>query len=515
MQHPVEKKVREYIMQQHLLEPGSRIVIGLSGGADSVCLLRVFCGLREELELSLLAVHVHHGIRGRSADEDAWFSEKLCKQMDVPFRLICTDVPALAAEQGCSIEEAGRTLRYEAFEQIRAAEDFDVIAAAHHADDNAETVLLNLCRGTGPAGLCGMSPASGRIIRPLLCVQRYEIEDYLREIDQEWRTDETNADLSYRRNRIRHAVMPQFSAVNPQTVSHINETARILRESEAYLMRQTREAAARCLREVPDERGRDAPADGPTQADLTVRKDDPSRADFTASTGRKDPQRSRWKSVDIIIENLHAEDPLLQERVLLYAMERVCGSRRDLGQVHVRSLLELAKLQSGRRIDLPYGMRAQRIYDVIRIQRQCTAGTDGSCAEETVIDLTAVRENGPLRVKCAGYALEFSVFSAQDADLAALTRENPYTKYVDCAKIKNRLAVRFCRPSDEMTINAAGHRKTMRRYLIDEKVPQPDRARTAVVADGSSIVWVIGGRIGCDYRLTDETRQILKMEISL
>ena len=471
------RKIENFIADGGLICPGERILIALSGGADSVCLLRVLCTLREKEQLTLMAVHVQHGIRGETAQADAAFCETLCRTLDVPFRRIDADIPALAAATDRSVEEAGRTFRYATFEELRAAEGFDRIAVAHHADDNAETMLLNLCRGTGVAGLCGMAPVSGRLIRPLLCVYRDEIEDYLRRIGQPWRTDETNEDLSYARNRIRQQVLPQMKQINPQASAHLNRTAQILRETEEYLARQVRDAQMQCLQTV-----RAADGDGQT--------------------------------VDINLKVFRSFDPLIRKRILLGAMEQVCGCRKDLAAVHAEALEDLTELPSGRRIDLPYGMRAQRIYDTLRIT--VSSGENApDPGPADVFDPAALVPGASGRVCCNGLRLVFSCLDAEDVDFAALVSEKTCTKYVDCDKIKGRLTVRGVRTGDTVAIDAAGHRKAVRRVLIDEKVPLPERGNVTVAADGDRIVWMSTGRIGYEYRLTAETKRILEIRTEL
>ena len=222
-----EKRIRSRISDLEMLPSrGGRVLAGVSGGADSVCLLLVLAALREDLDFDLRAIHIHHGLRER-AGEDLTFTQDLCAGLQVPCRTRYVDAAAYAAGHGLGVEEACRILRYQCFEQACLEWEAEGpgpdgqngscrIAVAHHMEDQAETVLFHICRGSSIAGLRGMLPVSGRLIRPLLEETRDQIETYLREKGQTWRTDETNLDPSYTRNRLRLQILPLLEQyVNP------------------------------------------------------------------------------------------------------------------------------------------------------------------------------------------------------------------------------------------------------------------------------------------------------------
>ena len=194
-------KVYRYMKSCHMIPPGRRILVAVSGGADSMCLLEVLRVLQERAELKIRVLHVHHGLR-ESAEDDLQYVAKYCKEAGIPFQAVRVDAAGYAAANGLSVEEAARHLRYEALE--KAAKEWDTqadhsecrIAVAHHIEDQSETVLFNLVRGSRLTGLRGMLPVNGRIIRPLLCCSREEIESYLMEHGITWREDETNEDYS-------------------------------------------------------------------------------------------------------------------------------------------------------------------------------------------------------------------------------------------------------------------------------------------------------------------------------
>ena len=234
--------VRRWMEQEELIQPGDFVLAGVSGGADSVCLLLLLLQLRESMGFSLGAVHVEHGIRGEESDRDAAFVEALCAGDGIGCRVYHVDAPMLAREEGIGLEEAARRLRYECYlqEAGRVGAARVKVALAHHAEDLAETVLFQLVRGSGVQGLGGM-PAKRKLaegvwlVRPLLSVSREQVEEYLQVCGQSYQTDSTNGDLAYSRNRIRHAVLPQLVSVNSQAVQHICQSAAQLSDLCDYL----------------------------------------------------------------------------------------------------------------------------------------------------------------------------------------------------------------------------------------------------------------------------------------
>ena len=226
--------------------PRDLVLVALSGGADSTALLRSLAVCREEGEIcGLFAAHLNHGIRGESANRDQRFCEALCADLNIPFATETIDVPTIAKARGQSLEQAAREVRYAFLEQARESFHADFIATAHHRDDQAETLLLHLIRGSGTSGLCGMRPVNGRIIRPLLSVSREQILSYLAELNQPYCVDETNAAGDAQRNRIRNEIMPLLRTMNPNVASAISRTAALVSEDEAYLTQLSLEAEER------------------------------------------------------------------------------------------------------------------------------------------------------------------------------------------------------------------------------------------------------------------------------
>ena len=228
-------EVRRFIEDKQLLKNGDSVLVALSGGADSVALLHVLNSLKEEWNITLFAAHFHHGVRGEEADRDEHFCKALCERYGIPFFCEKADVPSIARESGESVELCGRRLRYRFLDKTVRDIGGAKIATAHHSDDNAETVLWNLTRGTGLAGLAGIPIKRDNIIRPLLCCTRAGIEAYCAENHLDHVTDSTNLSDDYTRNKLRHQVMPVLRELNPSVGESIGRMTAILREADEYL----------------------------------------------------------------------------------------------------------------------------------------------------------------------------------------------------------------------------------------------------------------------------------------
>ena len=225
-----------YIRKHGMIRAGDTVITGVSGGADSVCLLFILSKLQKKLGFEIKACHVNHGIRGEAADADEAYVKQLCENLRIPCRFFHENVEWIAKKRKQSPEEAGRMVRREAFETMCREDGGTKIATAHHRDDNAETVLLNIARGTGLKGLCGIRPVQGKWIRPLLGLDREQIENLLTEQGIRWCTDATNEEDAYTRNRIRHNILPVLkSQVNEGVVRHLEELSVQAQEVWEYL----------------------------------------------------------------------------------------------------------------------------------------------------------------------------------------------------------------------------------------------------------------------------------------
>ncbi len=334
----VRNRVKKYIIEESLIPPGAHVLLGLSGGADSVCLLWLLKSLEEELSFTLHALHVQHGIRGEEAERDLRFSREMSAALSVPFHAVHLDVPTYAEKHGLGLEEAARLLRYRALEETlqdwlsaeKAAPETGRIAVAHHQEDQAETVLHNLIRGTGLRGLGGMQPRQERLIRPLLAVTREEILGELSAAGLSYVTDSSNGELCYTRNRLRQRVLPELRELNSRAAEHISAAAELLREADALL----REQAASW---VLQQREAAPPED---------------------REGRKSEAGDVLTELRVPLPALRREKPLLRRYIFMAMLDDMNTPRKDWGAVHLRALETLLFRQGGAHLDLPCRMSA-------------------------------------------------------------------------------------------------------------------------------------------------------------
>lgn len=457
------EKVENYIRQWKMLEKGDKVVVGLSGGADSVCLFLILEELRKKIGFEILAVHVNHGIRGEEAKADEEFVKTLCEKKEIPCRSVSVDIPKMAVECRMSEEEAGRTARREIFEQ--AAEEWGGtrIALAHHQDDNAETFFLHLARGSGLRGLGGIYPVNGMYIRPLLCVGRKEIEDYLKGREMPYCIDATNMEDAYMRNRIRNHVIPYFKEnINEKTVEHMNRSMDQLREIWDYMERQTESAYQIC----------------------------------TDQNGEK---------ICIHADAYHRQERLIRKMILRKALALVAEHEKDLEQVHVEKLEGLFEKQVGKRLDLPYGVCACRTYEGIELKRK---KKDTELAEEEKnLDLKQVSG----KISYGKWEISYRIFEKEEC--RCQIPKKTYTKWFDYGIIKSSLYIRTRQAGDIIVIDEKGHQKKLKNWFVDEKIPKEVRDSQLLLAENNEILWVLGHRMSQAYQVKQSTKWILQIEV--
>ena len=457
------KKVRDYMREHEMTAPGDAVIVALSGGADSVCLLTVLKQLATP-EFLLRAVHVHHGIRGAEADRDEAFAQKLCESLSVPLCVAYCHVPAYAAEHGLSEEEAGRILRYQVLEKEAGKWERELpagsrvkIALAHHRDDNAETILHHLLRGSGLTGLAGIRPVQGRRIRPLLCVGREEIRAYLEAGHISWCEDSTNQSPDYTRNRIRSQVLPLLkTAVNEQAEEHILQAGQIIGQADAYLRQQAEEI---------------------WQEAVCGQEEDLAAIPLTAFA--RQPE-------------------ILKTYLIRHMLDQLHPGWKDISSRHFTAIAELAGKPVGSRLDLPGGLMARTGYETLEIVRK---------TEREVSVKTESGADGEIHGRQTVPELHMTVFSRQkDQEIP----KNQYTKWFDYDKIKGTLSVRTRRTGDYLILPSGGS-KTIARYMIDEKIPKEKREQILLLAEGSHVLWVVGFRISEYYKIEEHTENILQV----
>ncbi|MGO5337981.1 tRNA lysidine(34) synthetase TilS [Bilifractor sp. LCP19S3_H10] len=500
------RKADAYIRRFHMIDEGDVVIAGVSGGADSVCLLLVLDALREKRSFHLAAVHVNHNIRGTDADADEEYVRTICREIKIPLYVYSFPVTEIARREKRGLEETGRLLRQQAFRdalckaerlflseetgeradnpkrrrvtEVRgrggAAEGVK-IALAHHANDLAETALFQAVRGSSLAGLAGIRPVSRiggawedarteelTVIHPLLFVRRWEIEEWLREQNICWRTDATNLDEEYSRNCLRQRVIPYLEEhLNPEAVRHIRELAEDAAEADEYLHAEARKRESELV-EVG------------------------SNSDGGVIVFLKDA--------------VMQEAEVIQRYILMDALEMVSGRKKDLGREQLRQLRELFDMSVGKGVDLPYGVRAVRRYDGIRLVR---GGAE--LAKSAAVPVT-----GEGTFFFRGWKFTCRRMRGYPGAEKKIPL-NRYTKYFDYDKIGNNIVFRTRLAGDRIAVTDTGQTKKLKDYFINEKIPRDERGEIPLLASGQRIFWVVGGRISGDCRITDKTKNILEI----
>lgn len=562
------EKILFYMKRYHMIPENKNIVVGLSGGADSVCLLYVLAALRKKLGLQLCAVHVHHGLRGVEADADEAYVRDICRAWDVPLKAMRIDAAALAKQWGIGCEEAGRRARYEIFEEClqEMGGCRGAIAVAHHRDDCAETLLFHMFRGTGLDGMAGIRPVrkterESMIIRPLLETGKTEIESFLQEKGISWRIDSTNTGEDYTRNRIRNRVLPYAEKeICSGAGAHLAKEAQLLAETADFVRSCTRQALERCRVEADDLK---ANACGIEIVEHVGQREG------TAEYKRYDKQTI----IKLNIELLQQEDIFLQKQCVRECLLEI-GTGRDLTAAHIEAVRHLVgtDCQSGRKLRIPAcQLEVERQFGLLvfrRLERQQDASPeqqgvspeqqDASPEQQDALpeqqdasleqqfdrgrqvglqtpELPLPEHSSELHVPGMGVVsvryLQRDELTAGEKKAAAGEKntaageessaaagaflknipQKKYTKWLDYDKIIQSVVFRTRRSGDYLTIDDNFSKKSLKKYMIEEKIPANERNSMLVLADGNHIIWVPGGRISTYYRVTEQTKVILEV----
>ncbi|MGQ9628741.1 MAG: tRNA lysidine(34) synthetase TilS [bacterium] len=418
-----------------MLAPGDRVVLGVSGGPDSIAMLYIFKEtLAPRYDLSLCVAHLNHGIRP-SADYEEDFVRSTSRDLGLEFFSRRVDVPGEARSRRRSIEEAGRDARYAFFNDIFSQFGGTKIALAHTADDNIETLLIRLLRGAGSKGLCGIPPVRGHIIRPLIEVFRSEVEAFLKVRNLSYCLDESNSDTTYLRNWVRLELIPLLSRCNLRIRETLVRTGEILRGEDDFL-----ESVAE-----------------------------------SALGGVRRPAGREELALDIAsLRGLHRA---IQRRVIRKAISLVKGDLRRMEYGHVENIIALMGERTGASVNLPDGLLAERSYKHIILRASDSGGVPHFAYPLSV----------PSRVSVAELGVDVTAEIVSERE-----REGEDVAYFDYDRLAQPLILRNRRPGDRFRLD--GGRKKLKDYFIDEKVERRGRDRILLLASGDEIVWVVGFR---------------------
>lgn len=487
------EQVWQYVQLHCLLTPGDAVVVGVSGGPDSVCLLHILTRLRERCPLRLTVAHLHHGARERDADADAEFVARLAAEWGIPYVIDRQDVPALARMHRLAFEEAARRVRYAFLARVAEQIGARKIAVGHTADDQAETVLMHFLRGSGLAGLRGMLPltplseyhllepfrgADARkvtevgeyvIIRPLLATPRADVERYCSIHNLATRFDYSNLDRTFYRNRLRHELLPILATYNPAIRTRLCNMAEVIAADYA-LLTQVCDQAWACV----------------------VRAESACRITFDLVA---------WRALPLA----------LQRALLRRAGYRLRSALRDLDFVHIEQARRVALEGTvGAQATLPAGLVVRVGYDTLDVEDADTF--------PLLPDYPVLRSGEPIAVCLPGltalpdseWALQAEVLERWDMEIIE-SNTDPWTAYLDIDRLEMPLILRVRQPGDYFCPHGMeGHRVKLSAFFINRKVPRAWREHLPLLVAGDKIVWVCGYRLADHAAVTPLTKHVAR-----
>lgn len=457
-------KVLTYIRENNLIESGDRILVALSGGPDSVCLLDILIKLKETLNIEIGAAHLNHMLRGDDALGDEDYVRKICKDLDIPCYIKQVDINKYAKENKLSSEMAGRSARYDFFDEIISKHGFNKIATAHNANDQAETILFRLMRGTGLEGLGGIKVSrDNKIIRPILCLSRDEVEAYIEKEGLNPRIDKTNFEKIYNRNKIRLDILPYIKEhFNADIVHTLNRMSALLQKDNEYLEKEAERYYEKyCLKE---------------------------------------------EKHFILKNQLFNEEEAITSRVIRNALVEYSKSNYDFEMKHISEINYLAKKNSGKRVDLPNNIYAENIYGDIYIKKRIKKQKLDT-QNEIVINKNDIDGK---KVEFYNYKIEFSVIDNKDN---TSYKKDSLKKFFDFDLIENSIVIRKRKDGDKMVPLGMKGSKKIKDIFINSKIPKEQRDFIPIIEFDNKIAWLTGIKVSEDYKVSKNTKNILMIFI--
>lgn len=445
-----------------LFKEGENILIGVSGGHDSVVLLHILKDIAKDKGYKLHIAHINHGVRGEEADGDEEYVRKLAETYGIPFYVKKADMNRYAKERNLSSEEAGREIRYSFFREILKTElKTGKIAVAHNKNDQAETLIMRIMRGTGIDGLKGMDFANGDVARPLLDVSRTEIEKYCEEHGLEPRVDRTNLENIYSRNKVRLELIPYIEDnFNPNITETLCRMSEVMRRDSDFLQ----DTAVKAYESV-----------------VLCEKND---------------------AIVLDNEKFKLLDTAIKYRVARMAIFKLAGDLEGIEEKHIRILAEFSEVsKTGKNIDLIKGIRAKITYGELSIEKS---------EKKSVIRYNYKVEVGEsLELKELGSTLNSKVV---EIDSFEGESKETYSACFDYDQISGDIFIRNRLPGDKVKFLGMNGRKKLKDYFIDEKIPQVEREMTPLIEIDGEIAWIVGNRVTGKAKITANTKRVLLLE---
>ncbi|MFD3155551.1 tRNA lysidine(34) synthetase TilS [Haloimpatiens sp. FM7330] len=454
-------KVLETIKVNNMFAKGDKVIVAVSGGPDSMCLLHMLYNIKNQLDISIVVAHLNHCLRGKDADEDEKCVEKFCEKVGVKFFSKRVDVNKLANDKNISCELAGREARYQFFHEVKDKTKAQKIAVAHNANDKAETVIMRIIRGTGLDGLSGIKPIRDNVIvRPIINLTRQEIEEYCKQNNIDTRIDKTNLENIYSRNKIRLELIPYIEKnFNKDIINTINRFSEIVSKDNEYLEKLAND---------------------------------------------KYEMYCNFKNGKIIInKQIFYEDEAILTRVVRICLLKIKGNLYNLEKKHIYDILKIQKHSTGKKINLPGNLIVTNNYGDIYIYNKQDMNFDSN--EQVRINLNSKQYINNLSININTCIEENNINIKYES--------NEYIKYFDFEKIQGDILLRFRRKGDRFTPLGMKGSKKLKDLFMDLKIPKDERDRIPLICFGNNIGWVVGYRISEKYKIDRNTRKILKIHI--
>jgi tRNA(Ile)-lysidine synthase len=469
--------------RQGMVRAGDRIGVAVSGGADSVALLLLLLELREKLGVVLSVAHFNHKLRGKASDADENFVAKIAARHSLEFHSASVDVAKKARKERANLEDAARRARYDYFHALVDSGTCTRIAVAHTADDQAETVLAHLLRGTGLAGLGGIHPTAGPIVRPLLTIRRHELRTYLRGKKQAWREDRTNRDIKRMRARIRTKLLPLLEKqFQPAIVNHLATLADLAREDEAFLQSQAELRALALAKE--------------TQEAVRI----PAREIAWPEFESRSPQET-----DRASEQIEMRPASIGKRMVRRIIEKIKRHSGQLGANHVDAVLEFARCgHNGSSLSLPGGVEVRKERDILvfRSIENANRVAAHQATREFAFDIDLARNSQEVRIPELGCAFRFRVIDwpAQRAET------NKGETVLDSDRLRSPVVLRNWHPGDRL--RPVGHRNAhkLKRLMNEKRISRWERDGWPVLTSGGVLAWARGFPAAAEFAADEETR---------
>ena len=462
----MKDKVKKYIYENNLLNKGERVLVALSGGPDSVCLLHMLYRIKDKFNLKLGAIHINHMLRGEEADKDENYIIDLCEQMGIKHYVKRINIEYIAKETNVSLETAGRNERYKAFEEIKIKDKYNKIAVAHNANDQAETILMRIMRGTGLEGLTGIKPQrEGGIIRPILCLNRQEIEDYCEYNGLNPRIDASNYDRHYSRNRVRLDILPYMrDNFNKDIIDTLNRMTLLLQKDNEFI----EEYSQKCY-------------------NIYCKKHN--------------------NKLEILKELFEKEMESIITRVVIIAFKEISKSYQNFEMKHIYEIVNLAFRETGKKINLTNNIICENLYGNIVLSKNDNKYYNSCVKTEIKLDKDNIIEN----IEFNNYIINFEVIENKKKE--KFTKNN-LIKLFNYDKIEKEILIRYRKDGDKIIPLGMSGSKKVKDIFINSKVPREERDNTPILCFDDKISWIVGYKTSQLFKIDSDTKMILKITVN-